>query len=305
MIVAMLRRYFRFGGAALRLAHYAAAVLALAAGASPALAATIKPHPAIAAPPPLVAMLKPGQLPVLPLRASMPLLDNWLKAGDELRGRTLAAASASDIVLKRHEVILSFDDGPTTGRTEGVLKILDRFGVKAIFMMVGKMAELHPQSARAVALDGMTIGTHTYDHPDLAKLTPAAAFAEIEHGQGAVATAVAPTGVTPGPFFRFPYLASTWLEQAALYAENVVVMPVNIDSDDYMRDSPRTMLTKLLARLDHEGKGIVLFHDIHPKTLIILPQFLEALAARGYKVVQLVPKTPSVFTEPAVTASTD
>jgi peptidoglycan/xylan/chitin deacetylase (PgdA/CDA1 family) len=305
MIMSMLGRSFRSRGAALRLAHYAVATLAFAAGASPALATSVKPHRAVPARPPLVAMLKPSELPQLPLRASMPLLDNWLKAGDGLRGRTLAAASAADIVLNRHEVILSFDDGPTIGRTEGVLKILDRFGVKAIFMMVGKMAELHPQSARAVALDGMTIGTHTYDHPDLARLPPAAAFAEIAHGQQAVAAALESTGVMPGPFFRFPYLASTWLEQAALYAENIVVMPVNIDSDDYMRDSPKTMLRQLLARLDHEGKGIVLFHDIHPKTLVILPQFLEALAARGYKVVQLVPKTPGVFTEPAVTASTD
>jgi peptidoglycan/xylan/chitin deacetylase (PgdA/CDA1 family) len=304
MIMSMLGRSFRVGDPALRLARYAAAALALA-GTAPALAAAVKPHRALSAQPPLVAMLKPGQLPQLPLRASMPLLDDWLKAGDELRGRTLAAASASDIVLHRHEVILSFDDGPTTGRTEGVLKILDRFGVKAIFMMVGKMAELHPASARAVALDGMTIGTHTYDHPDLARLPPAAAFAEIAHGQQAVATVLAPTGVTPGPFFRFPYLASTWLEQAALYAENIVIMPVNIDSDDYMRDGPRTMLRHLLARLDHEGKGIVLFHDIHPKTLIILPQFLEALAARGYKVVQLVPGKASPFTAPAVTASAD
>jgi peptidoglycan/xylan/chitin deacetylase (PgdA/CDA1 family) len=305
MLMTMLARSLRFGGAVLRLALYAAAALALAASAPPALAAAAKPHRTIEARPPLVAMLKPGELPQLPLRASMPLLDNWLKAGDELRGRTLAAASAAEIVLKRHEVILSFDDGPATGRTEGVLKILDRFGVKAIFMMVGKMAELHPRSARAVALDGMTIGTHTYNHPDLARMTPAAAFAEIAHGQQAVAAVLASTGVTPGPFFRFPYLASTWLEQAALYAENVVVMPVNIDSDDYMRDSPRAMLKHLLARLDREGKGIVLFHDIHPKTLIILPQFLDALAARGYKIVQLVPRTPGVFTEPAITASTD
>ena len=305
MIMTMLGRFVRFRGAALRLLRYAAAALAVTAAASPALAASAKSHRAAPAHPPLVAMLKPGELLQLPLRAYMPLLDNWLKAGDGLRGRTLAAASAADVVLHRHEVILSFDDGPTTGRTEGVLKILDRFGVKAIFMMVGKMAELHPRSARAVALDGMTIGTHTYDHPDLARLPPAAAFAEIAHGQQAVAAVLASTGVTPGPFFRFPYLASTWLEQAALYAENIVVMPVNIDSDDYMRDSPRTMLTHLLARLDHEGKGIVLFHDIHPKTLIILPQFLEALAARGYKVVQLVPETPGVFTEPTVMANTD
>ena len=201
------------------------------------------------------------------LRPSLPLLDDWLKTHPPLRGRTLAAGSDAEIDLRPKEVILSFDDGPTTGRTEGVLNILDAFGVKAIFMMVGKMAELHPQSAQAVALDGQTIGTHTYDHPNLAKLTPAAALEEIRHGQEAVASVLlAPVHATPSPFFRFPYLATTWFLQATLTFESTIVLGVQIDSDDYMKDTPADTLRRMLARLDHVGKGIVLFHDIHPKT---------------------------------------
>jgi peptidoglycan/xylan/chitin deacetylase (PgdA/CDA1 family) len=237
------------------------------------------------------------------LRPSLPLLADWTATHPALRGRTLAAATDADIVLQPHEVILTFDDGPTTGRTDGVLKILDDFGVKATFMMVGKMAELHPESARAVALDGQTIGTHTYDHPNLSKLSPEAAFEEIQHGKDAVAAVLAPVGAAPTSFFRFPYLAETWLLEACLYVDGTIALGVQIDSDDYFNDSPQRMLKHLLARLDHEGKGIVLFHDIHAKTLVVLPQFLQALSDRGYTVVQLVAKTPSVFSEPVVTAS--
>ena len=237
------------------------------------------------------------------LRPSLPLLADWLATHRPLRGRTLAAATDADIALQPKEVILTFDDGPTTGLTDGVLKILDDFGVKATFMMVGKMAELHPESARAVALDGQTIGTHTYDHPNLAKLTPAAAFDEIQHGKDAVASVLAPIGAAPTQFFRFPYLAETWLLEACLYVDGTIALGVQIDSDDYFRESPQQMLKKMLARLDHEGRGIVLFHDIHAKTLLVLPQFLQALSDRGYTVVQLVAKKPSVFTEPVVTAS--
>jgi peptidoglycan/xylan/chitin deacetylase (PgdA/CDA1 family) len=298
------------GGASLNLVSSLALALTLALTA-PALAAQIDARSAakgglranVTMEVPFLAMLRgPETMPPL-LRPSMPLLENWLRDSNTLRGRTLAVASAADIVLEPHEVILSFDDGPTTGRTEGVLKILDDFGVKAIFMMVGKMAELHPQSAQAVALDGETIGTHTYDHPNLAKLTPEAAFEEIQHGQQAVAAVLAPVKAAPSPFFRFPYLASSWLLQAGLYAENTIVLSVQIDSDDYMRDDTATMLKHLVARLDEEGKGIVLFHDIHPKTLVILPQFLAALRERGYTVVQLVAKTPGPLETPLVTAS--
>jgi len=237
------------------------------------------------------------------LRPSLPLLANWMATHAPLRGRTLAAATDADITLRPREVILTFDDGPTTGRTEGVLKVLDDFGVKATFMMVGEMAELHPESARAVALDGQTVGTHTYDHPNLSKLTPAAALEEVRHGQDAVASVLAPIGAVPSPFFRFPYLAQTWLLEACLYVDGTIALGVQIDSDDYFRDSPQQMLKHLLARLDHEGKGIVLFHDIHAKTLVVLPEFLQALSDRGYTVVQLVARHPSVFTEPVVTAS--
>ena len=284
------------------MAFIRSAALALGLLISASASAAEAPVPASG---PIAGGLANNKTPVpLPqLRPSLPLAEDWTLTHKPLRGRVLAAASLSDIVLQPKEVILSFDDGPTTGRTEGVLKILDDFGVKAIFMMVGKMAELHPQSAQAVALDGQTIGTHTYDHANLSKLPPEAAFQEIQHGKDAVQAVIAPVKGTVTNFFRFPYLASTWYLQASLYFESTVVLGISVDSDDYTKSSPQAALKQMLARLDKVGKGIVLFHDIHAKTQVILPAFLQALSDRGYTVVQLVPKTPGVLTEPIITAS--
>jgi hypothetical protein len=44
-------------------------------------------------------------------------------------------------------------------------------------------------------------------------------------------------------------------------------------------------------------------HDIHPKTVEILPLFLQALEERGYSVVQLVPARRPPFGVPLRTAS--
>lgn len=233
-----------------------------------------------------------------------PWLDTiWPKPKPVLRGRTLAAASVADIALEPHEVILTFDDGPVPVLTPSVLRILDEFGVKATFMMVGKMAEMHPKAAQAVALDGQTIGTHTYDHKKLTKIAPEAALADIQQGKDAVAAALAPVGAKPSPFFRFPYLAQTEILRASLTFEDTIVLGIQVDSDDYLNATPAETLKGLLTRLDQKGRGIVLFHDIHAKTLAVLPPFLEALADRGYKVVQLVAKQPSVFAEPVITAT--
>jgi peptidoglycan/xylan/chitin deacetylase (PgdA/CDA1 family) len=238
-----------------------------------------------------------------PLRPSLPLSGGSDLALSPLAGRTLVVSAEDQISLNPHEVILTFDDGPSASYTPKVLDILDSYGIKATFLMVGKMAELHPGAAREVALDGHTIGTHTYDHANLAKLIPAAAFDEVRHGQEAVATVLAPVGATPSPFFRFPYLATTWPLKATLTMGGTIPLGVQIDSDDYLKDSPKQTLAHLLARLDRVGKGIVLFHDIHAKTLLVLPAFLDALAARGYTIVHLAATTPSPFDQPLVTAT--
>jgi len=246
----------------------------------------------------------PAAVPALPtrLRPSLALLETGVPPLVPLAGRTLNVSAEDQIVLNPHEVIITFDDGPTAKYTGKILKILDSYGIKATFMMVGRMAEVHPEAAQAVALAGETIGTHTYDHPNLAKLDPAAAIAEVQHGQAAVASVLAPVNAAPTPFFRFPYLATTWALTATLTMDGTIPLGVQIDSDDYFKDTPKATLQHLLARLDHEGRGIVLFHDIHPKTVTVLPLFLEALAERGYSVVQLVDKAPSPFAEPVQTA---
>ena len=45
----------------------------------------------------------------------------------------------------------------------------------------------------------------------------------------------------------------------------------------------------MLARLDESQGGIVLFHDTKTATAAMLPAFLRALKARGYRVVHVVP----------------
>lgn len=97
-------------------------------------------------------------------------------------------------------MILTFDDGPMPGKTEKILATLDQFGVKGAFMMVGEMAAAHPAIARKVLDDGNAIGSHTYRHPDLARMSFDMAIAEVVKGENAVSKAIG----TDVNFFRFP-----------------------------------------------------------------------------------------------------
>lgn len=219
-----------------------------------------------------------------------------------LAGRTLEVASTADIVLRPREVVLTFDDGPRPGKTPAILDTLDAHGVKATFLMLGSSALAHPQLARQVAQRGHTVGSHTYDHVNLSDLSRQAAIEEIARGEAAVAEALDGAGQGLSPFFRFPYLAETGFLRTNLIQGGVVVLDVDIDSKDYYKESARVVADRTLRRLDARGSGIILFHDIHQRTVDMLPGFLEELAARGYSVVRLVPKQPGVFGRDIITA---
>ncbi|MBB4289290.1 peptidoglycan/xylan/chitin deacetylase (PgdA/CDA1 family) [Rhizobium leguminosarum] len=214
-----------------------------------------------------------------------PRMTGW----HHLAGRTLEVSSLADLKLQDKEVILSFDDGPIPGRTDKVLAILDQFGVKGAFMMVGEMAEMHPALARKVAEDGNTIGSHTYDHANLSSLDFDAAMAEVIKGELAVTKA---TG-TDVSFFRFPYLAESHRLRAAIAMREMVVMDVDIDSKDYFAITPASVTQRTMDLLHKRGRGIILMHDIHKRTATMLPTLLSELEAEGYKVVTLkFKKTP-------------
>lgn len=208
-----------------------------------------------------------------------------------LKGRTIRVGSLADLILARGEVVLTFDDGPIPGKTPSILNTLDRHGVKATFFTVGQMANAYPHLVRDVAARGHTIATHTQNHPNLASMSFENAVAEIDTGKRSVVAALGPNRSRIAPFFRFPYLASTAALRRHLAMQGTVVVDPTVDSKDYIVSTPDQVRARTIARLEAKGSGIVLFHDIHSRTASMLPQFLDDLNKRGFKVVHLVPRS--------------
>ncbi|MBO9097971.1 MULTISPECIES: polysaccharide deacetylase family protein [unclassified Rhizobium] len=228
----------------------------------------------------------PGATVTAPLKAHDPIAMEptaWGGYWHHLAGRTLTVSSLHDLKLADKEVILTFDDGPMPGKTEKILATLDQFGVKGAFMMVGEMAAAHPAIARKVLDDGNAIGSHTYRHPDLARMSFDMAIAEVVKGENAVSKAIG----TDVNFFRFPYLADTKSLRSAIAQRDMIVMDVDIDSKDYFTVKPAIVLERTMEELHRRGRGIILMHDIHQRTAIMLPGLLNRLEKEGYKVVTL------------------
>ena len=195
------------------------------------------------------------------------------KEDGSLAGRTLRVSSISEIRLGDKEVILTFD----------VLAILGQYGVKATFLMVGQMASNYPAIAKRVVAQGHSIGGHTYNHANLASAGKSRALTDIANGNAAVARV---TGTSVG-FFRFPYLADTAALRRAVADRGQVVLDVDIDTKDYFKLSPATIAARTMAGVRARRKGIILMHDIHNRTVAMLPSLLSQLKNGGYKVVAL------------------
>jgi len=207
-----------------------------------------------------------------------------------LAGRTLRVGSVADLKLAPKEVVLTFDDGPVPGKTRAILDTLDRHHVKATFLMVGQMAQAHPALVREVAARGHSIGTHSQSHANLAAIGFERATQEIDNGRRSVAAALVPTTTRAATFFRFPYLADTAALRRHLAMQGIVVVDPTVDSKDYFVSTPEQVRRRTIAALEAKGSGIVLFHDLHRRTVAMLPSFLDDLKARGFKVVHLAPR---------------
>lgn len=77
-------------------------------------------------------------------------------------GNTSSQAIQQPTVAKK--VYLTFDDGPDDVNTPLLLDILDSYGVKATFFVIGTNIEKHPGVLREILRRGHTIGNHTYNH---------------------------------------------------------------------------------------------------------------------------------------------
>jgi peptidoglycan/xylan/chitin deacetylase (PgdA/CDA1 family) len=192
--------------------------------------------------------------------------------------------------LRDKEVVLTFDDGPWPENTPAVIKALTDNCAKGTFFEIGEHATWHPEITKMVIAAGMTVGSHTWSHKDLARNPYAKdieqAKQEIEMGVSAVAMAA---NGPIAPFFRFPDLQQPADLITYLGTRNIATFSTDIDSFDFKIHKPDDVIKSVMTKLQKTGKGIVLMHDFQKATAEAMPQLLAQLKANGYKIVHMVP----------------
>lgn len=178
---------------------------------------------------------------------------------------------------KVKEVALTFDDGPHPDFTPKIVDILWKHNIKATFFVIGKMAEKYPDLIRLEQYAGHLVGNHTYSHVNLTKIP------EDEDKAEMIACNSIISGITGSKvkYFRPPGGDYNKHVLRGAMDEKLTTVLWTDDPGDYADPGEKVIAKRLFRGLSNGA--IILLHDGSDETLELLPAFIEALEAEGYK----------------------
>ena len=153
---------------------------------------------------------------------------------------------------------LTFDDGPNPATTPQILDLLDRYGAKATFFVIGKWVDAEVALTQEIVARGHVLANHTYTHPRLALCSSARIAEELERCDAAIesATMRKPRWMRPPYGFRSPLLAGVVRERG----DSGIVM-WSTWARDWKPQPARQTIDRLYGA---QGGDIVLLHDGDP-----------------------------------------
>lgn len=185
-----------------------------------------------------------------------------------------------------HKVYLTFDDGPSAN-TEKILKILEKYDIKATFFVVGTACENNEEVLKKIVEAGHTLGMHSCTHKYSELYASVENFGEDLKEQQDYLYEV--TGVK-SKVYRFPGGSSNKVSDIAmkefaqyLDSQDVRFFDWNISSGDggsYLFPT-ETIIENCTSNVSKYSTSVILMHDSAGKstTLEALPTVIEKIQA--------------------------
>jgi peptidoglycan/xylan/chitin deacetylase (PgdA/CDA1 family) len=147
---------------------------------------------------------------------------------------------------------LTFDDGPDPITTPLVLDLLERYGAKATFFVLGQHAQRHPALIERMAKAGHAVANHSYRHarfPDIPRRERLAELKACEREIAAFGTKL----------FRPPHGLQSVASRFDAFMLGYKVITWTVVPRDWETTDPESMAAQLDA--DVKPGSIVLLHD--------------------------------------------
>lgn len=171
-------------------------------------------------------------------------------------------------------VYLTFDDGPIPEVTPWVLDLLDRYGIKATFFMVGDNARKYPELYEEVIRRGHSVGNHTMHHVQGLRLRLKSYLRDVAEARQYIKS----------DLFRPPH---GWLRPRQTWAlhEQFRVVMFDLVTRDYSKRLTADQVVANVKRYARSG-SVIVFHDSiksWPRLQRALPESLDWLLSKGYE----------------------
>jgi peptidoglycan-N-acetylglucosamine deacetylase len=176
------------------------------------------------------------------------------------------------------KIYLTFDDGPVTEVTPGVLDTLDKYQAKATFFCVGENIEKNTKLFEDIIKRGHSVGNHTWRHENGWQTDDHAYYKSIEACQH----------FTQTHLFRPPYGRLKPLQYNTLLKKYTIVMWDVLSGDFDTRISGEKCLDNVLKNT--RPGSVIVFHDsVKAKERVeyALPVMLEHFKGLGYSFERL------------------
>lgn len=225
-----------------------------------------------------------------PVSAAVAATENWgLGFGDK---ESKPAGNVSAEELKKYDayyvgtdtdkvIYLTFDAGFENGNTPKILDALKKHNVCATFFVVGHYLETAPELVKRMTDEGHIVANHTYNHPDMSKISDKASFQKEMDDVAKLYKQI--TGQEMTAFYRPPQ---------GKYNESNLQMAKDMGYktffwslayvDWYQDDQPtkEEAFEKLLGRI-HPG-AVVLLHSTSQTNGNIMDELLTKWEEMGY-----------------------
>ena len=173
-------------------------------------------------------------------------------------------------------VAITFDDGPDPDYTPKLLDGLKERNVKATFFLLGEQIEKYPEIVERMHEEGHMIGTHSYEHVNLSKLSDAKAMEQVNKTNQLIFEL---TGEYP-QYIRPPF--GCWKCNLD-YDTTMIEVLWDIDPLDWKTANSGVIAKRVINKV--QEYDIILLHDASVSSVNAAFKIIDGLREKGYEFV--------------------
>jgi len=170
-----------------------------------------------------------------------------------------------------NRIFLTFDDSPTPGVTNELIKILKQRTIPATFFCSGKNVENNPEEFELIAKEGFTIANHGFNHIRGWKTPNRVYISDVEQG----------SGITASTVFRPPY-GSMGFSQGRILSKRHRIVFWDLMVYDFEKEMTGDLIIRIIRKKIRSGSIIVLHDNNKSNSHLFLDRVIDLIFEMGY-----------------------